>query len=152
MAGIINSGISALNAFKRQLETTGHNIANVNTEGYSRVVDNPFLNVANNPLSTFSIDVDTASYSNMRRFLNQGTLPPKDAVRIEEMVNYFNYDYPQPKDRHPKHPCAPPKPGGLDHENHIHVLRPFLLRSAAQSRRGVIEQQILVPAAAAEAH
>ena len=48
------------------------------------------------PLSTFSIDVDTASYSNVRRFLNDGSLPPKDAVRIEELVNYFEYDYPQP--------------------------------------------------------
>jgi len=54
-----------------------------------------------NPLSTFSIDVDTASYSNIRRFLNQNQLPPKDAVRIEEMINYFVYDYPQPKGQEP---------------------------------------------------
>ncbi len=51
-----------------------------------------------NPLSTFSIDVDTASYANIRRFLESGSLPPKDAVRIEEMINYFSYDYPQPND------------------------------------------------------
>ena len=67
-----------------------------NTEAYDRIVDNPYLDVVANPLSTFSIDVDTASYSNIRRFLNQGQLPPKDAVRIEEMVNYFPYAYPAP--------------------------------------------------------
>jgi Ca-activated chloride channel family protein len=69
-------------------------------EAYDRVRDNPFLRVSagsrDNRLSTFSIDVDTASYSNMRRFLNQGAWPPKDAVRIEEFLNYFSYNYPQP--------------------------------------------------------
>ena len=64
-----------------------------NTEGYNRIVENPFVAVAQEPLSTFSIDVDTASYANVRRFLNENTLPPPDAVRIEEMVNYFDYDY-----------------------------------------------------------
>ncbi|MDD2338511.1 MAG: VWA domain-containing protein [Geobacteraceae bacterium] len=67
-----------------------------NTEGYDRVNENPFLKVLNNPLSTFSIDVDTASYTNVRRFINSGKLPPPDAVRIEEMINYFTYDYPHP--------------------------------------------------------
>lgn len=67
-----------------------------NTESYSHLEENPFLDVAHAPLSTFSIDVDTASYSNTRRFLKDGQLPPKDAVRIEELVNYFSYDYPQP--------------------------------------------------------
>ena len=52
---------------------------------------------ATNPLSTFSIDVDTASYSNVRRFINAGSLPPKDAVRVEEMINYFTYDYREPE-------------------------------------------------------
>ncbi len=66
------------------------------TEAYDRIRDNPFLAAAQNPLSTFSIDVDTASYANVRRFLTQGQLPPKDAVRIEELVNYFRYDYPEP--------------------------------------------------------
>ncbi len=70
--------------------------AEMNTENYSHVTENPFLAVANQPLSTFSIDVDTASYSNSRRFLAQGSLPPKDAIRIEEWVNYFGYDYAQP--------------------------------------------------------
>lgn len=67
-----------------------------NGERYAEISENPFLETLRAPLSTFSIDVDTASYSNVRRFLNQGSLPPKDAVRIEEMVNYFEYDYPQP--------------------------------------------------------
>lgn len=68
-----------------------------NAEAYDSVTDNPFLPAKQNPLSTFSIDVDTASYSNVRRFLTQNrTLPPKGAVRIEELVNYFRYDYPQP--------------------------------------------------------
>lgn len=72
-----------------------------NREGYERIVDNPFLDVRENPLSTFSIDVDTASYANVRRFLNQGALPPKDAVRIEELVNYFKYHYAPPADDAP---------------------------------------------------
>jgi Ca-activated chloride channel homolog len=67
-----------------------------NTESYDRVNENGFLDVLKNPLSTFSIDVDTASYTNVRRFINNGTLPPPDAVRTEELINYFTYDYPQP--------------------------------------------------------
>ncbi len=75
--------------------------SNFNTEGYASVNENGFRNVKNNPLSTFSIDVDNASYSNLRRFINMGELPPADAVRIEEMINYFKYDYPDPKGEHP---------------------------------------------------
>lgn len=67
-----------------------------NSERYAEIAENPFLEATKAPLSTFSIDVDTASYSNVRRYLNDGQLPPKDAVRIEELVNYFEYDYPQP--------------------------------------------------------
>jgi Ca-activated chloride channel family protein len=73
-----------------------------NTEAYDRIVENSFLDAARHPLSTFSIDVDTASYSNVRRFLlTEGRLPPADAVRIEELVNYFRYDYPRPVGKHP---------------------------------------------------
>jgi Ca-activated chloride channel family protein len=72
-----------------------------NTAAYDHILENPFLDAKSNPLSTFSIDVDTASYSNIRRFINQGALPPKDAVRLEEMINYFTYDYPQPSDGKP---------------------------------------------------
>jgi Ca-activated chloride channel family protein len=72
-----------------------------NTATYDKVEENPFLPAANNPLSTFSIDVDTASYSNVRRFINSGSLPPKDAVRVEEMINYFTYDYRKPEGDEP---------------------------------------------------
>ncbi|HEY5792180.1 MAG TPA: von Willebrand factor type A domain-containing protein [Chthoniobacterales bacterium] len=73
-----------------------------NTEGYDYLEENRFLSARENPLSTFSIDVDTASYSNVRRFLQQqGQLPPKGAVRIEELVNYFPYSYPQPEGTDP---------------------------------------------------
>ncbi len=71
------------------------------TETYEAPVENVFLTPAQQPLSTFSIDVDSASYSNVRRFLTQGQLPPAEAVRIEEMVNYFTYDYPRPKEGEP---------------------------------------------------
>lgn len=67
-----------------------------NSEEYAPIYENPFLEARANPLSTFSIDVDGASYSNARRFLQEGQLPPADAVRIEEFVNYFDYEYPQP--------------------------------------------------------
>src|SRR5690606_2031029 len=67
-----------------------------NTETYDHIVENAFLDAREQPLSTFAIDVDTASYANVRRFLNQHTLPPAGAVRIEELVNYFRYDYAPP--------------------------------------------------------
>jgi len=75
----------------------GESIVDFNTEEYDRIYENEFLEALSNPLSTVSIDVDTASYSNTRRFLNDSQLPPPDAVRIEEFINYFNYDYPQPE-------------------------------------------------------
>jgi Ca-activated chloride channel family protein len=68
----------------------------MNTEEYGRIAENPFLETLRNPLSTVSIDVDRASYSNVRRFLNSNQRPPRNAVRIEEMINYFSYDYPDP--------------------------------------------------------
>ena len=73
----------------------------VGTEAYAAIHENPFLTPGEQPLSTFSVDVDTASYANVRRFLNQGQLPPADAVRIEELVNYFKYDDPAPVDGQP---------------------------------------------------
>jgi Ca-activated chloride channel homolog len=99
-----------------------------NTEAYARIEENRFLPVASSPVSTFSIDVDAASYSNVRRFLAQGTLPPADAVRLEEMVNYFPYRYP---DRAGEHPFgliadAGPCPWANDHR---------LVRVALQARR-----------------
>ena len=74
---------------------------NYEREGYDAITENRFLKSTDNPLSTFSIDVDAASYSNIRRMLNSGNLPPAGAVRIEEMINYFQYDYAQPKKNDP---------------------------------------------------
>jgi Ca-activated chloride channel family protein len=71
------------------------------TEDYGVVRENEFEKVTQKPLSTLSIDVDVASYSFIRNYLNQGMRPPKEAVRLEEMINYFSYDYPQPKDENP---------------------------------------------------
>ncbi|NQD94953.1 VWA domain-containing protein [Pseudomonas sp. CrR25] len=68
-----------------------------NREQYQKLADNPIHAVTETPVSTFSIDVDTGSYANVRRFLNQGQLPPAEAVRLEELVNYFPYAYPQPE-------------------------------------------------------
>jgi Ca-activated chloride channel family protein len=73
----------------------------MNREAYAHVAEQSFSPARAEPLSTFSIDVDTASYSNVRRFLRDGSLPPADAVRIEELVNYFDYDYPQPSANEP---------------------------------------------------
>ena len=70
-------------------------------EAYAHIVENAFARVTDHPQSTFSIDVDTASYSNARRFLEGGALPPKDAIRVEEWINYFAYDYPEPRGEAP---------------------------------------------------
>nr|WP_255596585.1 VWA domain-containing protein [Flavobacterium potami] len=72
-----------------------------NTESYAGLEENPFESPLKTPLSTFSIDVDNASYTNIRRFINEGQKVPKDAVRIEEMINFFKYKYPQPDGEHP---------------------------------------------------
>jgi Ca-activated chloride channel family protein len=93
---------------KRSMNASGQTYSIVNyepiphnTEEYNVINENIFLDPLNNPLSTFSIDVDAASYSNMRRMINNGQLPQKDVVRIEEMINYFHYDYPNPTGEHP---------------------------------------------------
>ncbi len=80
-------------------ETLRHSEHGFNTAAYDHIAETPFLTAKDNPLSTFSVDVDTASYSIVRRFIEGGSLPPPDTVRIEEMLNYFPYDY------------APPAPG-----------------------------------------
>ncbi|HET7423222.1 MAG TPA: von Willebrand factor type A domain-containing protein, partial [Gemmatimonadales bacterium] len=99
-----------------------------NTEAYARIEENRFFEAAVSPVSTFSIDVDAASYSNVRRFLTQGTLPPADAVRLEEMVNYFPYRYPDRAGEHPFGLVADvgPCPWADDHR---------LVRVALQARR-----------------
>ena len=73
----------------------------MNTEEYKNIEENGFKKVNEHPLSTFSTDVDAAAYSNMRRYLNRGELPPADAIRTEELINYFSYNYPQPTDKNP---------------------------------------------------
>ncbi len=72
-----------------------------NTESYDFIQENGFKDVINDPLSTFSIDVDRASYANVRRFINNSQMPYADAVRVEEMINYFDYDYENPNEEHP---------------------------------------------------
>jgi Ca-activated chloride channel family protein len=93
ISGMANYDRMAVSSGRRE---AGSGDREFNTEAYKHIDENPFFEVARAPLSTFSIDVDTASYSNTRRFLRDGQLPPKDAVRIEELINYFSYDYPQP--------------------------------------------------------
>lgn len=79
----------------------GEDSGGFNTEEYDRIVENEYQNPTQAPYSTFSIDVDAAAYANMRRFINQGQMPPQDAIRTEELVNYFKYDYAQPRAEHP---------------------------------------------------
>ena len=80
---------------------TNNNDSAFNTEEYDHIIENKFLSVMQQPLSTFSIDVDRASYTNVRRFIESGSLPPKGAVRIEEMINYFDYNYQPPTNEEP---------------------------------------------------
>ncbi len=88
---------------KAVLRRSGKEVAPEEETGprFKAVGVNQFVSAAEQPFSTFAIDVDTAAYSNVRRFLRQSTLPPRDAVRIEELVNYFSYSYPQPPGRRP---------------------------------------------------
>ncbi|MCC6509015.1 MAG: VWA domain-containing protein [Pirellulaceae bacterium] len=88
-------------AFDSMSPETLPDTANLNTEAYADVPENRFVKTLNQPQSTFAIDVDTASYANVRRMLNDAQLPPKGAVRLEELVNYFQYTYPEPDVEHP---------------------------------------------------
>ena len=90
-------GQAAAEGARRNLPMSPSDVAKIGGESYEPIVENPFLKVVDAPLSTFGIDVDTASYANVRRILNSGQLPPPDAVRIEEFINYFSYNYPQPE-------------------------------------------------------
>ncbi|MBN2163735.1 MAG: von Willebrand factor type A domain-containing protein [Pontiellaceae bacterium] len=101
-AGLIGAapvgGSDGLVRYERYAMTGLRNAsAGHDTEQYNRIPENAFMMSMNNPLSTFSIDVDRAAYANVRRFLNENRMPPPDAVRIEEMINYFVYDYPEPE-------------------------------------------------------
>lgn len=86
--------------YNKTVKKTSAKNREYNNEEYDRLIENPFELTKNQPLSTFSIDVDNASYSNVRRMIEDGAVE-KDAVRIEEMVNYFRYNYPQPKNKQP---------------------------------------------------
>ncbi|MCK6190127.1 VWA domain-containing protein [Pseudomonas sp. EYE_354] len=91
----------AMPAPMRMQESLAMDYRSVPREQYANLPDNPVHRVAETPVSTFSVDVDTGSYANVRRFLNQGSLPPEGAVRLEEMLNYFPYDYALPTDGSP---------------------------------------------------
>jgi len=93
------SNVDSLSGLQLANVSAGHERMSV--ESYAAIEDNPFHVVADEPLSTFSADVDTASYSNVRRFLRSGRRPPRDAVRIEELINYFSYDAPAPRGNDP---------------------------------------------------
>ena len=86
----------AASSIDSDIEVQSHN-----TEEYGYIKENSFLSVKANPFSTFAADVDTASYANIRRMILSGEKPPADAVRLEEMINYFSYDYPQPQGGEP---------------------------------------------------
>lgn len=86
---------------KTELKVLPPKSIEVSQEDYESFVENQFESPKNAPLSTFSIDVDNASYTNVRRFINNGQVVPKDAVRVEEMMNFFKYKYPQPQDTYP---------------------------------------------------
>jgi Ca-activated chloride channel family protein len=99
--GVAGGVIGAGGVYDKLAVAPARDAAGFNTEEYGRIQENEFLSVAENPLSTFSVDVDRAAYSNIRRFLRDRQRPPRDAVRIEEMVNYFTYDYPDPSGAQP---------------------------------------------------
>ena len=95
-ASIVLRGSNAMSGRVSGLRVQGYNYPQENRESYQEIQENTFKMVNASPLSTFSIDVDKASYSNVRRMINNGQEVPKDAVKIEEFINYFDYDYPQP--------------------------------------------------------
>ncbi len=99
VSGIRIRGASRLSKNMARYQTSQS--FSTSNEDYANVNENKFFDPISEPLSTFSVDVDRASYTNVRRYINQGTLPPVDAIRIEEMINYFNYDYTEPQDSHP---------------------------------------------------
>ncbi len=99
IAGAVSSSVPVTSEIAPQWRTPSEP---VNRENYAHFDNNPVMRVTENPVSTFSIDVDTGSYTNVRRMLRQGQLPVKDAVRVEEFINYFNYEYAAPES--PEHP------------------------------------------------
>jgi Ca-activated chloride channel family protein len=98
---VIEGEVSEVPPPQEEFAKTKIDKADFNTEEYDAIVENKFLAATNNPLSTFSIDVDEAAYSNIRRYIENGSMPPAGAVRIEEMINYFDYTYPRPTNDEP---------------------------------------------------
>jgi Ca-activated chloride channel family protein len=90
-----------MDAISGEPRTSPEDVTPHNTENYTRIIENPYADPLKIPFSTFSIDVDAAAYANMRRFINNSQLPPADAIRTEELVNYFDYQYPQPTGEDP---------------------------------------------------
>lgn len=104
VAGSINAAPITSRAYKSKAYSNAQGYYNspvADDESYKPITDNGFSNAKDNPLSTFSVDVDAASYSNVRRFINNGQMPPADAVRVEEMINYFKYNLPGPTNGDP---------------------------------------------------
>ena len=99
--GVTRNSAAAGDQFYARESRRHDAVGQVGGEEYDRIVSNPFRLTADHPLSTFAADVDTASYTNVRRFLSRGELPPRDAVRVEELVNYFRFSYPEPRDGRP---------------------------------------------------
>ncbi len=99
--GVYQRGRGGANYYSPKEEERKVQFYDPSEESYKKNPENDFMNVKVSPLSTMSVDVDRASYSNIRRFINDGQKPPADAVRIEEMMNYFDYDYPQPEGKDP---------------------------------------------------
>lgn len=137
-AGVAGGGVAGIGlSIPGSAPTTdpaGRYNPDFHTEAYDAVEENAFLETTREPLSTFGLDVDTASYANVRRFLTQnGALPPKGAVRLEELVNYFDYGYPGPADEHPiaLHTALGTCPWAPDHR---------LLRIGVQGKRFPVEQ------------
>jgi len=103
LLGSLALALACCGLYRRPLviDSTAREESPPGAESYEHRTDSAFVSAAERPLSTFGIDVDTASYANVRRYLNDGQLPPPDAVRIEELVNYFRYQQPEPSGEHP---------------------------------------------------
>lgn len=96
-----DSNMAAMDLLRKKVENKEIAPVDHNTEEYDKITENNFKNAKDNPLSTFSIDVDKASYANMRRFIEMGQMPPKNSVRVEELINYFPYEYKDTDGDHP---------------------------------------------------
>ena len=110
------------------------------SEKYDKLNENSYFSVSTNPLSTFSIDVDTASYSNIRRFIQNGSLPPAESVRIEEMVNYFDYNYKEPNK---KAPISITSELGIAPWNKEHKLLMIGLKGKDIKRKNLVKSNIV---------